>query len=54
MNIVLYGEVFHRLFKVLIAIEVTADKIILSAHGFSLADRRGKEIAILVILAVIE
>ena len=45
----LYGEVFHCLFKVLAALEITADKVCLPVHNFPSAYRQKKEIASLII-----
>ena len=51
---VLYCNGLHCFFKVLASVEISADVIGLSAHRSSFADGRGKEIAILVILAAVK
>ena len=51
---VLYCNGLHRFLKILAAMEISADVIGLPAHRSSFADGRGKEIAILVILAAVK
>ena len=45
---------FHRIFKVFAAAEISADIIRLPVHGFPLADRRSKDITVLVIFAAVK
>lgn len=51
---IFYCKSLHCLFKVLTAFEITADVICFSAYCFSSAYRRGKDIAILVIVDIAE
>ena len=50
MSSILHGKGFHCLFKVLAAAEIPANKISLSVYVFPLTYRRGKEIAILLVI----
>ena len=50
----LYGDGFHRVFKILAAAEIPADIICLPAHGFPFTDGRSEDIAIFVIFAAVK